>query len=369
MRLLTLFPKCENVHLIKDVGMIPFTLQKIYNYDVTIASYDNGDYPYLITEVKGIKQKFIKKIFSNPKIDSIIFLIRYARNYDILQVYHFSLTSILHLFLFKCLNGFNPTKKTYLKLDADDDILKLRLRGLLGKIMKMFLAKINLVTIETSILFSKLNKMKVFVKNLYCVPNGFFDDGNRKDVNFEQKDNLIITVGRIGTFQKSNEILLDAFAEFYKNNRDWKLELIGSIEPDFKQYIRLFFISNPDLVGNISFTGSINDRVELAAKYKKAKIFVLTSKYEGFPLVFLEAIRFGCTIISSDVTAAYDITNNGMYGKIFDKNDPNALRIELENVANDTMYMEANTNSVQKFAYNNFYWPTLIKKIHEVLIS
>src|SRR5690606_18185735 len=49
----------------------------------------------------------------------------------------------------------------------------------------------------------------------------------------------------------------------------------------------------------------------------KAKIFTLTSKLEGFPLVFSEAVNYGCLVISSDVDAAYDITKNGETGFIF----------------------------------------------------
>ena len=64
-KFLTIFPNAENVHLIKDVGMIPYTLHREYGYDSTIASYKNGVYPYYETEVKGITQVFISKKFNN----------------------------------------------------------------------------------------------------------------------------------------------------------------------------------------------------------------------------------------------------------------------------------------------------------------
>ena len=38
-RFLTLFPELENVHLMKDVGMIPYIMHKEFGYDSYIASY------------------------------------------------------------------------------------------------------------------------------------------------------------------------------------------------------------------------------------------------------------------------------------------------------------------------------------------
>ncbi|WP_131536251.1 glycosyltransferase [Pedobacter nototheniae] len=367
MKFLTLFPKCENVHLIKDVGMIPFILQKKFGFDSTIASYQNGVYPYAETEVKGIKQRYIKKLFNNTKVDTIIFLLRNSRKYDILQVYHFSIESLLYLLVFKLLRGFSPRAKTYLKLDADDDILKLRLKGWLGKLVRKFLAKINLITIETLLLFKEVNRKKLFSDNFYYIPNGFYDNENRESVDYSIKENLIITVGRIGTYQKSNEILLQAFKAFFETNKDWKLEMIGPIESTFEDYIKSFFIENPLLINNVFFTGPINDRKELEDKYKKAKLFVLTSKYEGFPLVFLEAVRFGCTIISSDVSPAFDITNNRKYGKVFPKDDVDSLYAELIGIVKDEKYIQENSLLVQEFAYNQFYWPNLLSKVSDIL--
>ena len=51
MRYVTLFLKTENVHLLKDVGMIPYYLYKEHGMDCTIATYNNsGDYTYLEKE-------------------------------------------------------------------------------------------------------------------------------------------------------------------------------------------------------------------------------------------------------------------------------------------------------------------------------
>ena len=99
-KFLTIFPNAENVHLIKDVGMIPYTLHREYGYDSTIASYKNGVYPYYETEVKGITQVFISKKFNNEILNVCWFILMNFRKYDILQCYHISEQSLIYLNLF-----------------------------------------------------------------------------------------------------------------------------------------------------------------------------------------------------------------------------------------------------------------------------
>jgi hypothetical protein len=61
MTFVTLFPGATNIHLTKDVGMIPFIMHKYYGYDSTLVCYKNDEYDYLETEVKGLKIDFLEK--------------------------------------------------------------------------------------------------------------------------------------------------------------------------------------------------------------------------------------------------------------------------------------------------------------------
>ena len=44
MRFVTLFPECENVHLMKEQGMIPYFMSKEYNMDGVVACYMDSCY-------------------------------------------------------------------------------------------------------------------------------------------------------------------------------------------------------------------------------------------------------------------------------------------------------------------------------------
>ena len=50
----TFFPDCENIHLTKDIGMIPYVLHRDFGYDAYVICHKNGDYPYLEKEKRRI---------------------------------------------------------------------------------------------------------------------------------------------------------------------------------------------------------------------------------------------------------------------------------------------------------------------------
>lgn len=363
-RFLTIFPYATNIHLIKDVGMLPFVLYEQFGYNSTIASYRNGNYPYLETEVKGLKQVFIPKIFRVSTVDVFLFLLFNFRKYDIVQCYHFEKQSLLILSFFKFLKWISFSSGfTYLKLDAVDRIKEKKLNRLTKTLSK----KINLISVETKKIFDYLNDTSLLARKVEYVPNGFYTKGEKKIVDFEFKENIIITVGRIGIFEKNSELLLESFREFALINEEWNLEVIGPIEPKFQEYISKYLDIYPNLKNRIIFTGAISDRTILQSKYEKAKIFVLTSIEEGFPLVFLEAIRSGCTIVSSRLTSAYDITDNEKYGALFTIGDSKDLTEKLHKAINNTDKLKSDCLEIQEFAYKKYSWNNIAVLINNLI--
>ena len=150
-------------------------------------------------------------------------------------------------------------------------------------------------------------------------------------------------------------------------NDDWKLEIVGPIDPSFNSYIDNYFLQNPRLKGRVKFQDAITNREALWQYYAKAKIFVLPSRWEGFALVYLEAAKAGCYIVSTDISAAYEITDNGRLGSIFPVNDSKKLSQILQEVTVNPGRLRDVCSAIQKYAYDKFYWPTLCKKIDSFL--
>lgn len=362
-RFVTLLPGLQNVHLIKGVGMIPYVLYKYYGYDSTLPVYEGGEYSYANNEVKGLKLDYLQNT-GNTKIDGYYYLLHNARKIDILQVYHLLGNTFKYIEYYK---SFNPNGKVFLKLDVDRRIKNINYHTGYNEHTKNLIRQCDLVSVESKVLQEYLNT-NWGIKAEY-IPIGFYTDNFKKInyVKYEEKENIICTVGRLGSIQKATEVLLEAFAKASAYIGNWKLKLIGSVEEHFNQYIEDYFKRYPHLKDNVIFTGVINDRKELEKEYRKAKIFCLPSRWESFGTVLAEAISNGCYIITTNVSSSADITDNCKYGDIFEFDNIDQLSKLLIDNCNNEDRLKKLINKIQNHAYYNFNWVKICEKIHILL--
>lgn len=240
--------------------MIPYKMKELYGMDSAIACYRNEEqYSYLETEVKGLKLDFIRKRFHNSRLDGLLYLFENAKKIDILQVFHIHSTRNYYwIELYKMLN---PKGKVYLMLDTNYGLTNYEYTFgrsvLLRKIRKSIIKKCTLISAETeSTAYGLSEKWGI---NVEWVNNGFYFR-KRIPIEYRDKENVICTVGRIGTFQKNNEVLLQAFKRFSQEYPDWKLKIIGAIEPTFNLYIENFMKENIQLRDKIIFLDEIRER-------------------------------------------------------------------------------------------------------------
>lgn len=126
-----------------------------------------------------------------------------------------------------------------------------------------------------------------------------------------------LAVGRFSPLHKGFDILIQAFALFAQNNVDWTLDIVGEglEEESFRN-----FIAKSNMEGRIiihPFTNNIQDY------FSSAQIYVLSSRWEGMPLVLMEAMAHGLPIISSDLPVSKEIM--GDFGIYFKNGDINEL--------------------------------------------
>ena len=143
----------------------------------------------------------------------------------------------------------------------------------------------------------------LFGENKFEVlPNGFhterfaFNEEERNRVRKELgiEDNLV--VGHIGRFngQKNQEYLIEAFERVAKVRSDAVLLLVGT-GPDFDKIKKI--VDNSLYRNQIILYGVTK---ETRAMYSAMDVFVLPSRYEGLPVVLLEAQITGLPCIVSD---------------------------------------------------------------------
>lgn len=343
------FPGFRNLEFFKDLGIITRIFNKYLNYNSCILC-DMNEVNYDVATKENISMHYTK---DDETINNIL------ENTDILMLmgcYDFNYTMIERF------KSINPKGKIYLKLDLNIHWLN---RIVFNQNTINLLNECTLITVECMTL-KKIIDQNWPVKVEY-IPNGFYNSGIDRNIEYREKENTIITVGRLGTYQKATDVLLEGFKLASKQLTNWNLKLIGDIDPSFQWYIDNFKNINPELNDRVIFTGQINDRKIIEEEYIKSKVFCLTSRFEGYPNVFGEAANKGCYIISSDIDPAWDSTVDKKYGSIFPINNYNVLANELITVCSNEVKLETVCREIQIYTNENFNWIKLCKQIDSLL--
>lgn len=149
-----------------------------------------------------------------------------------------------------------------------------------------------------------------------------------------EKENLFLVVARLAETQKNIRAILRIWKEFCKQNKDYQLQIVG-YGPDEK-LLRDYAASLQ--LQNISFMGRTHEPQKF---YCRAKFFLMTSRYEGFPMTIIESMLFGCIpIVFNSFAAISDVIDNGKNGILIPNNDENAFLQVMLDVAGNRQQQE-----------------------------
>ena len=141
---------------------------------------------------------------------------------------------------------------------------------------------------------------------------------------------LILSVGILAA-RKGHDVLLDALGAL--TDLDWQAEIVGlEAEPDTAAalYRRRDALG---LAGRVRFAGSI-DEDALAERYARASVFALATRFEGYGMVFSEAVLHGLPIVSCRVGAVPDTVPAGA-GRLVAPEDAQAFAAALRAFLSD----------------------------------
>lgn len=166
------------------------------------------------------------------------------------------------------------------------------------------------------------------IKSRSAVIPNFIEKKYTKADHESAEDNIVITA-RLDERQKNISMLLRAFKRFSEDN-GYKLYLVGD-GPDkglYENYIR---------------ENGLEDRVILTGRQKvmpylmNAKLFVLSSYYEGMPNSLIEAMAVGLPCISTDCSGggAAALIQNGVNGILVPSNDEDSMTEAMTRLAGD----------------------------------
>lgn len=136
---------------------------------------------------------------------------------------------------------------------------------------------------------------------------------------------LLISVGRLEKV-KNYSLLIDAF-KILKEKRKLKLIILGT---GIQQENILNQISKYNLINDIFLLGFKQNPIPYM---KKSDVFVLTSNWEGFGNVLVEAMSVGLKIVSTDCPSGpKEILENGKWGKLVPLNDAFLLAKAIDEI-------------------------------------
>lgn len=131
-----------------------------------------------------------------------------------------------------------------------------------------------------------------------------------------------LAVGRFSYQHKGFDLLIKAFHLFCNKNQDWILDIVGEgdMEFEYKALINKYHLESRVKIH--PFTNNIQEF------YSNAQVYVLSSRWEGFGLVLVEAMAHGLPIISSDLPTSKEIM--GDFALYFKNGDIRELAQRLE---------------------------------------
>lgn len=166
-------------------------------------------------------------------------------------------------------------------------------------------------------------------------------DNDKSNYNYD-----IAYVGRL-SYQKNPERLMKVLHNVLQRKKDVKIAIVGNGE--YEQYV-VGYIKDNKLEKNIDYLGYYNNPLKII---KSSKVLVMTSRFEGTPMVALEAQCLGVPIVSTPVDGLKKVIQNGNNGYLTNADDELASRL-IEIADDECIHSLLSENSLkQAVDYND----------------
>jgi glycosyltransferase involved in cell wall biosynthesis len=154
---------------------------------------------------------------------------------------------------------------------------------------------------------------------LAIIPNPVFPPPQETYPRLPASTYSMIAIGRL-TEQKGFDLLIRAFSELSPRYPDWRLTILGDgpLRPELER-----LRDNLGLLGLVEFPGEVK---HIHQYLEQADVFVLSSRYEGFPNSLCEAMAYGLAVVATDCQSGPgEIIEDGINGLLAIPNDVHSL--------------------------------------------
>lgn len=152
-----------------------------------------------------------------------------------------------------------------------------------------------------------------------------------------------IAIGKLDA-QKGFDMLIPAWKKVYESFPDWKLDIfgVGEMEEDLKK-----IIESNQLSTAIKLAGQTRN---IKSELLNSSFFVLSSRFEGLPMVLIESITCGLPIVAFDCeTGPREIIKNNDCGILVENGNINELANTMKKIiADEELRKKLSTNAIEK---------------------
>lgn len=179
------------------------------------------------------------------------------------------------------------------------------------------------------------------IPNITVIPNAAMHVGEKyADVSAKR----VIAVGRLD-YQKGFDRLINAWKLIQLSGRfnEWRLDIFG--QGEWKDMLNRMIHE-----GDIADTASIhNPTKEIGNEYAKSSMLVMSSNYEGFPMVMIEAMACGLPVVSYDFKCGpKDIIDEGSNGLLVREGDIDGLASAMMKLMSDEQLRQRMSENAKK---------------------
>lgn len=195
-----------------------------------------------------------------------------------------------------------------------------------------------------------------FMKKVYVLPNPLTFVPQPR---IPQKEKVILAAGRLDIWHcKGFDLLLKAWAKVCDKFPQWTLKIAGGGDKS----TLIGICDELNIKNRVDFLGF----VDIKKQYELAEVFVLSSRYEGFGMVLIEAMSQGCACIACDYKGRQrEIIADDTQGIVCPIDDENAIADALCKVITDDNYrLMLQKNAIERSKY--YELPNIMHRWDEI---